>query len=49
MLAPLAEVGCACAVFQERVKVTTIDEELARDPETAKQIDKEIAEGNYLP
>ena len=27
----------------------TIDEELANHPEIAKEIDKEISEGNYLP
>lgn len=39
---------CA-AVLQEHVAYSTIDEELARDPETAKKIDQEISEGNFIP
>lgn len=34
---------------KERVATTTVDEELAADPETAAQIDKEISEGRYTP
>ena len=34
---------------QEHVAHSTIDEELARDPATAKQIDQEISEGNFIP
>lgn len=36
-------------ILQEHVAHATIDEELARDPATAKQIDKEISEGNFIP
>ena len=35
--------------LQEKITQLTIDEELANDPETAKEIDKEISEGNFLP
>ncbi len=35
--------------LQEKVASATIDEELARDPEMAKQIDQEISEGNFIP
>ena len=45
---PLAKVD-ALAVSQERLSYSTIDEELAKDPELARKIDKEIAEGNFLP
>ena len=35
--------------LQEALSKITIHEELARNPEIAKQIDKEISEGNFLP
>ncbi|DBA75528.1 TPA: hypothetical protein ACH3X2_009091 [Trebouxia sp. C0005] len=38
-----------CEAAKEKVASATIDEELARDPETAKQIDQEISEGNFIP
>ena len=33
--------------LQEQLSKATIDEEMAKDPELAKQIDKEISEGSY--
>ena len=38
-----------CTSLQEAVAHATIDDELAADPETAKQIDQEISEGNFIP
>ena len=39
----------ACLGLQEKVAQATIDDELARDPATAKEIDREISEGNFIP
>lgn len=35
--------------LQEAVAHATIDDELAADPATAKQIDQEISSGNFIP
>ena len=33
---------------QARISRSTIDEELAADPEMAKKVDKEVVEANYM-